>query len=226
MPTEAERERALEAIRSLIPEGAKLIRQRDSDMYWAANSQGHVGANPLSAAIYLPGSRADEFPEHDKPHEWYTPAVTISPIEAVRGWIEPGSLVEAMAMEIVRLRGEVSIINSEKISDLARKADGEASRHPNEARRSYCEGQSSMARAIHMLAFGRDIGSQEIAEVGVENIQTRLGMLKRYAFLSGYPTRYDDEEAELHALRDAFVGAEDDPGWEIVPRDPRFGARP
>jgi hypothetical protein len=56
--------------------------------------------------------------------------------------------------------------------------------------------------------------------------QDRSAMLRRYAFLTGYPARYDDEEQELQELRAVFVGAPDDPDWDAVPRDPRFGRRP
>lgn len=43
--------------------------------------------------------------------------------------------------------------------------------------------------------------------------------LQRYGYLAGNPTRSDEEEAELTALREKLRANDLDPGWEPVPRE-------
>lgn len=43
--------------------------------------------------------------------------------------------------------------------------------------------------------------------------------VRRFAFLSGYPARNDDEEKEVTDLLVKLKLRDMDPGWEIVPRE-------
>jgi AAA domain, putative AbiEii toxin, Type IV TA system len=56
---------------------------------------------------------------------------------------------------------------------------------------------------------------------GIEDIYPNgLGAaLQRYSFLSGYPLRTDDEQAELTDLQNKLAQADILPDWEVVPRE-------
>lgn len=43
--------------------------------------------------------------------------------------------------------------------------------------------------------------------------------IDRYGYIAGGPARTDDEEQELHELRERLRRADADPGWEPVARD-------
>lgn len=43
--------------------------------------------------------------------------------------------------------------------------------------------------------------------------------MRRYGYIAGDPARTDDEERELHELRERLRRAHADPGWEPVARD-------
>jgi energy-coupling factor transporter ATP-binding protein EcfA2 len=62
---------------------------------------------------------------------------------------------------------------------------------------------------IYSRYFGiRDLYPSKIGEA-----------LRRYGFLSGYPLRNDDEQAEMEELRALLEGSGIEPGWEEVPRE-------
>ena len=62
--------------------------------------------------------------------------------------------------------------------------------------------------------YGRYFGIEDVYPSGLGRA------LQRYAFLSGYELRNDDEQSELEQLQIQLHEAGLDPGWEVVTRRP------